>query len=92
MVVLGVSLCVLSVPTFTMRQTVAALIPPNNPLTTGNLTKLVAGRLSKLDCASASLVDTFCAMMFRSVVVDDETNHELDLIDKFVQLADRWFS
>jgi hypothetical protein len=53
-------------------------MPPNKPLTTGNLTKLVAGRLSKLDSANASLIDTFCAMMFRSVVVDDETNHVLE--------------
>ena len=30
--------CVLSVPTFTILHTVAALTPPNNPLTTGNLT------------------------------------------------------
>ena len=81
MVVLGVSLCVLSVPAFTIRKTVAALTPPNNPLTIGNLTKLVAGRLSKLDCANASLIVTFCAMLIRFVVVSDKTNHGLDLID-----------
>lgn len=66
------------VPAFTILHTVAEEIPPNNPLTTGNLTKLVAGRLSKLDSASASLIDTFNAMMFRLVVVGNKTNHVLD--------------
>jgi hypothetical protein len=53
-----------------MRQTVAALTPPNKPLTTGSLTKLVAGRLSNLDIANASLIVTFCAILIRLVVVD----------------------
>jgi hypothetical protein len=81
-VVLGVSLYVLSVPARTIRQTEAELMPPNKPLTTGSLTKLVAGRLSKLDRANASLMVIFCAMTFLSVVVNHGEKLELNLIIK----------
>ena len=62
-----------------MRQTDAELIPPNKPMTTGSLTKLVAGRVSKLDRAKASLMVIFCAMTFFSVVVNHGEKLELIL-------------